>query len=186
MGKVAAPFPELSGVAFRLISGWPVYAISDDGRVWSCLVNRHQIIGSKWRELKAAKSNDAGHRTVTLCHDGRRKNHLVHRMVLEAFIGPCPEGMEACHFPDRDPMNCAINNLRWDTKKGNARDRKLHGTECRGESKSNVKLTDEKVREIRVRYAVGDISQEKLGTKYGVHQTAIGFIVRRVEWRYIA
>jgi hypothetical protein len=66
--------------------------------------------------------------------DGRRfaKTFKVHRLVLMTFLGPCPEGMEACHFPDRDVSNNRLENLRWDTKKANAFDQYLHGTRALG------------------------------------------------------
>lgn len=56
----------------------------------------------------------------------RDRLHLVHRLVLEAFVGPCPEGMEACHG-DRGPTDQRIQNLRWDTHCGNMKDRDQTG-----------------------------------------------------------
>lgn len=52
---------------------------------------------------------------------------LVHRLVLEAFVGPCPEGMEGCHG-DGDPTNNSLGNLRWDTATSNQLDKVRHGT----------------------------------------------------------
>lgn len=52
---------------------------------------------------------------------GKAKRHAprqVHRLVLEAFRGPCPPNMEALHLDDT-PTNNAINNLQWNTKKAN-------------------------------------------------------------------
>lgn len=57
----------------------------------------------------------------------RGRNVLAHRLVLEAFVGPCPEGMQACHN-DGDRMNTRVGNLRWDTPKANSADRWRHGT----------------------------------------------------------
>jgi hypothetical protein len=57
---------------------------------------------------------------------GRARQILVHRVILEAFRGPCPEGMEACHFPDPDPANNRIENLRWDTRAENYQDSLRH------------------------------------------------------------
>jgi hypothetical protein len=54
---------------------------------------------------------------------GRVVKKFVHRLVLEAFIGPCPPGMEACHYPDPSRQNNHVGNLRWDTKQENAHDR---------------------------------------------------------------
>ena len=67
------------------------------------------------------------YRAVRLKVHGRKRVALIHRLVLEAFVGPCPEGMEACHW-DGDPTNNRVENLRWDTRSANARDRVRHGT----------------------------------------------------------
>ena len=53
---------------------------------------------------------------------------LVHHLVLEAFVGPRPEGAEARHFPDRDKTNNRAENLLWGTAQDNSDDRKIHGT----------------------------------------------------------
>jgi hypothetical protein len=52
---------------------------------------------------------------------GKRRRGYVHRFVLETFVGPCPEGMEACHGPNGVSDN-SLANLRWDTKSANAAD----------------------------------------------------------------
>jgi len=51
----------------------------------------------------------------------------VHRLVLEAFIGPAPKGTICCHN-DGDPTNNRLENLRWDTHSSNTRDAIRHGT----------------------------------------------------------
>jgi hypothetical protein len=47
-------------------------------------------------------------------------------LVLEAFVGPCPDGLEACHWDD-DPTNNRLSNLRWDTSIANKRDMARNG-----------------------------------------------------------
>jgi len=56
----------------------------------------------------------------------KQKLVKVHRLVLLAFVGAPPKGMEACHY-DGDPQNNNLSNLRWDTAKENWVDRKRHG-----------------------------------------------------------
>jgi hypothetical protein len=50
----------------------------------------------------------------------------MHILVLEAFVGPRPAGMEGCHWDD-DPTNNHLSNLRWDTRSANARDAVRNG-----------------------------------------------------------
>jgi hypothetical protein len=45
----------------------------------------------------------------------------VHRMVLPAFVGRCPPGMESCHRDD-DKANNNVWNLRWASRGANIRD----------------------------------------------------------------
>lgn len=39
-------------------------------------------------------------------------NQYVHHLVLEAFVGPCPEGCEALHADDQRSNN-RLDNLSW-------------------------------------------------------------------------
>lgn len=104
----------------------------------------------------------------------------IHRLVLAAFIGPCPLGMEACHN-DGDPLNCQLSNLRWDTRSANQMDRVEHGTSSRGENHSLAKLTKEAVLEIR---NSNDGSLE-LSKKFGVTRDHINVIKRKASWSYL-
>lgn len=96
----------------------PRYTVSSDGRVFG--VYGHEIRGSTNRP-------HGGYQRVQLCYGPViRKDTYVHRMVLETFVGPCPEGLEACHN-DGNPLNNRLDNLRWDTKSANAQDTLQHG-----------------------------------------------------------
>ena len=102
------------------------------------------------------------------------QNHYIQSLVLTAFVGPRPEGMEACHN-DGCRTNNALSNLRWDTRPGNHGDRWEHGT-------MNVaKLTVDQVREIRASKS----RQVDLAAKYGVHKQTISNIKRRVSWAHV-
>jgi len=103
------------------------YKVSDLGRVRS--VDRIDSRGNRaWGRVLAPDVTASGHLRVALCVDGKARRHFVHRLVLAAFVGPRPDGMEACHN-DGDPKNNVVGNLRWDTKSANARDRRRHGTD---------------------------------------------------------
>lgn len=88
-------------------------------------------------------------------------SYLVHRLVLQTFIGDCPVGMEACHG-DGDKQNPTLKNLRWDTHRNNmVLDGKRLGTykfnekfgiisRCKnGEKNINNILTEKQVRVIK-------------------------------------
>ncbi len=108
---------------WKPIAGYEgLYEVSDMGNVRS--IRRNLI--------KSPAANDRGYFHVGL-HSGAKQQRLyVHRLVLEAFVGPCPAGMEGCHN-DGDRANNRLDNLRWDTSKNNHADRLEHGTDTRGE-----------------------------------------------------
>lgn len=106
---------------YRPIPNFPQYRVGDDGSVWSFRWDRKEV--GRWKRLKGARHRQ-GYIRIWL-HDGqgRVKVVLLHRLVMEVFIGPCPPGEEACHNDD-NPTNNSIWNLRWDTRSENQRDRK--------------------------------------------------------------
>ena len=82
------------------------------------------------RNLKQTR-NGPGYCRVILSKVGTKpKTVWVHRLVLESFVGPCPEGMEACHN-DSDPSNNSLENLRWDTHAANMQDKVENWTVCK-------------------------------------------------------
>lgn len=104
-----------------------LYQVSDKGSVRS--LDRvdcrgHKICG---REL-VPEMRHTGHLRVTLSKDGLVQRLWVHRLVLEAFVAPRPDEQEGCHN-DGNPLNNNVSNLRWGTKKSNAKDRVLHGND---------------------------------------------------------
>lgn len=62
-----------------------------------------------------------GYKSLILSYEGVTETKRIHWLVLEAFVGPRPEGMLACHWDD-DPANNHVDNLRWDTPSANQRD----------------------------------------------------------------
>lgn len=55
----------------------------------------------------------------------------------------------------------------------------------RGTSVGTARLTDDTVREIRARYATGDVTQRALAREYNISQNAIGLILRRETWAHV-
>lgn len=65
----------------------------------------------------------------------------VHILVIEAFIGPRPEGMMTCHWDD-DKLNNHYTNLRWGTHGDNQRDSVRNKTH-KGTKKTHCPLNHE-------------------------------------------
>lgn len=123
------------------------------------------------------------HWTVTLSKDGTRKSHPLHTVVLRAFAGPPPAGMECRHI-DGDPDNNALGNLKWGTPLENAADRDRHGTTARGERNAAAQLTEAQVREIKSqlgKYGAG----KRLAREYGVSESIISGIRTGRTWSHV-
>ncbi|WP_415649087.1 NUMOD4 motif-containing HNH endonuclease [Rhodococcus pyridinivorans] len=105
------------------------YEVSNKGRVRS--VSRIIRLSSGGTRTVASRTlkpfgSKYGHLALKLSRDGEVKNCRVHRMVLEAFVGPCPDGMEGCHNNGIADDN-RLENLRWDTSSENKLDTVSHG-----------------------------------------------------------
>lgn len=85
-----------------------LYEVSDQGRVRSI----------KRAMLMRPCANRSGHTTI----DIRRKRQYVHRMVLEAFVGPPPDGTKISRHLNGDPSDNRLTNLAWGTQAENVDD----------------------------------------------------------------
>ena len=107
----------------------------------------------------------------------------VHTLVLEAFVGPRPDGMHGCHN-DGNKMHNWLTNLRWDSPKENAEDQYCHGTRVLGVRHHNAKLNPDAVREIRRRHKRGD-GIIALARDYEVNPKTMASVIGNVTWRHI-
>ena len=138
-------------------------------------------MGDAWRPLRPTPQY-RGHLCVCLVRDGTKWSRHVHRLVLEAFLGPCPPGLICCHN-DGDPANNRLSNLRWDTYKSNSEDMLRHGTRRMG-SAAGSKLDEEAVLGIR-RLKAGGVRMDELAARYGVSRPNIEAIVYRRSWKHL-
>lgn len=94
------------------------------------------------RELSQCNSA-TGYMQTRFTRDGKAKSCLVHRVVAEAFLGPCPEGKEVNH-KDGDRKNNKIDNLEYLTRSENMLHAvKLGLTKTQSNIAWNVGLTKE-------------------------------------------
>ena len=177
---IAATAPAVNTENWKPVVGYEgLYEVSSHGRVKSMRSGHGRFAG---RILKP-HVHTSGYPDVKLFAEGRRRHMLIHRLVLTAFVGPRPKGMECRHL-DGDPTNNHISNICWGTRSENIGDKFRHGTVARGERHGEAKLTDSKVREIRKLLCQG-VVQTKIGRLFGVGRTAIMYIKSGKRWRHV-
>lgn len=176
------PMPEIAGVEFRNVVGYSGYIVGSDGSIWSCR-NFRGTFRSEWRARKPSVDKD-GYRMITLRRDRKPVTLRLSAVVLEAFIGPRPDGTVSCHFPDTNLANNRADNLRWDTQHGNIQDKRICGTIAAGETHGMARLTEADVLEIRRRRVDGATTRE-LGDKYKVARAHISGICTGKYWPHV-
>ncbi len=142
------------------IEGFETYEVSGNGFVRN----------AKSGELLKPTLNTWGYPSVTLCHDGKRKNMTVHRLVAEAFL-PNPNNLPEVNHLDEDKTNNTVPNLEWTTKKANINygTRTQRANEKKHKRVIQYELTGEIVR-------VWDSLKE--AEKHGFHHSAISACCR--------
>jgi HNH endonuclease/NUMOD4 motif len=160
-----------------------LYSVSSLGRIRSEVRRvKHPmggIVQLRERILRDSRAG-RGYRKVALCREGTQTTRAVHKIVAEAFIGPCPEGQEVAH-DDGVKSNNRASNIRYDTPVGNAADKLRHGTDARGERSPNAKVTAAQVLAIR-----RDQSDQRIvAARYGIRQSTVSNIRTRKTWAHL-
>jgi uncharacterized protein (DUF433 family) len=169
------------GQTWKVIPGYENYEVSDDGQVRSWTVRFHPEKRSEFpRVLIPIFVGKDRRPAVCLCRYGESRRFYIHTLVLQSFVGPRPEGYEACHN-DGNTQNNSIENLRWDTHRRNEQDKRAHGTSPAGEKNGSSKLTHEDVATIRDLSQQGERHDEIAG-RFGVTPGAINRITRGKRW----
>lgn len=161
-------------VIWKPVLGFLDYEISNNGRVRRVIANEN----APCKELHPQKMT-RGYLKIILYSYRNRFQMSVHRLVLDAFVGPAPEG-HVCNHKDGNKHNNHVDNLEWVTRGDNIR----HAVKVLGVRQS-AKVTPDQVREIRRLYATGKYTQGQLGKHYGIDGSAISYIVTRRNWSHI-
>lgn len=132
-------------------------------------------------KVKQKIASQIGYAHVHLIKDGESCMRHVHRLVAEAFIGPCPEGLQTRHM-DGNPENNNVENLRWGSAAENAKDKERHGTQLHGESQPNAKLDELKIADI-VKMIRNGLTHSEVSLKSGICRSQISSIARGDAWR---
>lgn len=112
------------------VRGFPLYEVSDRGRVrsWNAGAGRGPACdGRRERPLMMKSRVGAKGRPLVNFWSAEQgaKAKFVHTVVLEAFVGPRPEG-QVCRHLNGDPLDNRLENLKWGTLRENSADIRRH------------------------------------------------------------
>lgn len=167
---------------FREIRGFTGYWVGSNGSLWSYRDNSGRA-KSRLRLLTPSPMR-GGHLKKSLTDDSGIRRHLyIHRLVLEAFVGPCPTGKECRHL-DGNPANNDVRNLAWGTKAENINDRDIvHRTTARGERCHGTHLGTKDIEDIYNRCESGEYVKD-IAASYGIDPSSCAKILKGVYWSH--
>lgn len=156
------------------------YQVSNTG-----LVKRIKYTRGKAAGILSPGYKSSGYPYANLCVNGKMKNRLVHQIVMLAFEGKCPDGMEINHI-DGNRKNCHVSNLEYVTHKQNMRHSATvldswakHRTRKIRHSRI---LTHEIVNDIRQLAIAGEMTQRDIAKLYYIHYSTVNRIISGESW----
>lgn len=185
----------IGGIEWAECPSFPGYWITSSGRV---MAPSGKILRTRVNNLGYVKA--AG---ICFVNDRRRykKSQSVHRLVMDAWTGPCPSGQEVDHI-DHDKQNNRLDNLRYITHRENI----IHAHEAgrfpeqrpwmigrvlsqeTKDKMSQAKLGAKHWRsvkpnaeEIISRHSAGETTQA-IADSMGLKRTVVGDILRGTHW----
>lgn len=177
---------------WKPVVGWEtVYHVSNLGRIKRIssgnLPMSRAKIGRILKSVDIDGKGNGGYIGVTLSLGKRRQRKLVHQIVMLAFVGEPPANYQVNH-KNGIKTDCRLSNLEYLTRSENVKHRFHvlgHQSPLLGEKSWNAKLTEQKVINIRRRYALGGITKDQLAKEHGVTENMIYLIVTRRSWKHI-
>ena len=174
---------------WRSYPGNSAYEVSNLGRVrslWKRVLGTHDFvicIGNP-RLLKTPRDGWGYQRCNLYSGKGVYVSRKVSQLVMETFVGPCPDGQEIRHGPLRLESD-SLSNLSYGTPHENAADKTRDGTKIDGELHYRSLLTKEQAMLIYRRAIAGDESLTAIGKEFGVGKKAVSDIKIKRNWKSI-
>ena len=115
---------------------------------------------------------------------GAKKDVYVHRLVAEAFIGPCPVGHQV-HHKDGNGLNNHITNLKYVTDAENKRESFRRRIFPDGiPSVVDRRFNPEDVKAMRLLAGAGFI-KSYIGKLFNTHPNYVAKIIKRERWKHV-
>ena len=143
----------------KQITSLPNTFITRDGRIWRNGKPKKVYVGLN------------GYKTCTFSINNKSNPKTVHRLLLETFVGPCPEKHEALHI-NGNRLDNRLENLRWGTRKENVADAIKHGTATIGTKNSQSKFNKEDLNEI-MKMKSQRMTAQQIADRFNVSKTTV-------------
>jgi hypothetical protein len=166
---------------WKQIPGCDGYEVSDFGNVRSYYrKGNHKEKRSPHPRTLARRDSASGYPSVSLPVDGSYRTRRIHRLVMEAFVGPAPAGMEVAHL-NGDRTDARLANLRYVTHQENEAHKAAHGTSGVGERNSGAQMQGWQVAEVK--YLAGkSVPQGKIAALFGISHKQVSAILNGRAW----
>lgn len=133
--------------------------------------------------LKTKILINSGYLCVKLYKNNRQKNHLIHRLVAEAFI-PNSKSLETVNHIDYCKTNNRVSNLEWSSYFDNMKHAYDNNLIChKGTKNGRAKLKDMQIYDILTLSKSN--SNAYIAKLYNVDPSTISNIVNRKSWKHI-
>ncbi len=158
------------------------YEVSSHGRVRALFYANHGQ--HKPGRIITALTASNGYLKVGLYDvNVKCRQRSIHSLVLEAFVGPRPNGYVVRHM-DRIRSHNTPDNLKWGTSEQNAQDALGHGTFVIGEKNGQSKLVAGDVLKIRAMRDSG-IACKTIAEMFNVDWSNVWLIGKRKSWKHL-
>lgn len=163
------------------------YQISSFGNVKSLSKRKGWGKGYMTKEhLMKPKISNNKYLQIGLRGINNKKWFLIHKLVIETFIGIRPKGMYIDH-KDGIKHNNNVFNLEYVSPSENRMRAISMGLiiNPRGEGNIKAKLTEEKVLEMRRLFSSGGYTKAELGRMFGVSDGMACDIINKKFWKHL-
>jgi len=161
---------------WRAVPGYEgLYEVSDQGRVKS--LKRPYV--PQTRILSGPIPDQ--YQDIALSNCGKQRHVSLHVLIMEVFVGPCPEDMIVDHINHKKHDN-RLENLQFITQFENVN----RATDFLGLTNGvRARLTEQQVRALRAEWATGRYSYTEMAARYGVSYSTAEACIKRQTYKHI-